>query len=118
MGIQARPHSFGVIMADTFQEVLNEDRDNIILNLNEFAAALSYRAIDETVTAFTGVPEEQVGALDDKQNKLFRFSASVAFTPERNGEITHAGDVWIIVDIRVDDLGMFEVRTIKPEARG
>lgn len=76
---------------------------------------------DSTITVF---PEEQVGALDDKQNKLFRFATSeLTNRPERGDRIyqtvsTPGGDVidqWWVVDVRVDDLGFYELRCIKAE---
>ena len=98
----------------TFKDQVDADRDNLFLNTDEFAVAVNYTAPDGTVTAITLIPDEQVGALDDKENMTFNISTD-ALLPVRGGRITYDGSDWTVVDIRSDGLSMYEIRAIAPD---
>lgn len=81
--------------------------------------AVSYKAVDGTVTALTSIYNELVGAMDDYGNAIFTIATDAAIgiaAPERGDEITFAGEQWTVVDVRDDEAGMAELRVIRGQA--
>ena len=77
---------------------------------------ISYKTVAGVVTTPQGIYNELVGALDDFGNAVFTLSTDASIgiaAPERGDEITFAGDQWTVVDVRDDEAGMAELRTIR-----
>lgn len=105
----------------TFRDHVDEDWDTVFLDTTEFAEAVTLHPVDGAADgsdAFTlnVVPEEQVGIINDQQNRLYRWQVS-DHDPRRGDRFEDSnGEFWTIVNIRRDGLGGVEVRAIAPYA--
>lgn len=114
----------------SFRDQVDTDWNNIGEGLDSegkvFSETITYdRASTGAQTSVTAFPEEQVGALDDKQNKLFRIRRANLTHPPERGDIIYQDvtvpdgstvtDKWWVVDVRIDDIGFYELRCIKAE---
>lgn len=100
-------------MADNFLDQLDEDMTNTFLNTTEFAATVTVTALDATTVTAPAAFVFEAGAVDEKERAKFYLADSV--TIARGYYITFAGERWIAVDIRPDELGMNEIRCDKAE---
>lgn len=79
----------------------------------EFSDQVTITATDGSTTTAMAVFVFQVGAVDEKERAVFYVADSA--TIKRAYKITFDSEVWEVVDVRPDGLGMLEVRCDKPE---
>lgn len=111
-------------MADTFDEQLDEDRDNAFLATSEFAELVTYLAV-ATQTTTNNVPcafEELSGGHENFHDQspasragIARISDDAIAAPVAGDQITRGGSVWTVVKVTSDGLGMHELRVLLPE---
>ncbi len=95
-------------MSDSFNDMLDDDMDNVFLNTLEFAAAITRTTLAGVTSSINAAFEFQVGAVDEKERAVFRVKDDVAWV--RGDYVTFNSEQFVVIDIRNDDLGMLELR--------
>jgi hypothetical protein len=62
----------------------------------------------------TIVFNEFVGAIDMKTRALFTAAAADLPSPRRGDSFVLSGEAWLIIDIRADEAGTYELRCDRP----
>ena len=116
----------------TFQDLINQDRDNVILNKNELAQDVIYTpdgGVNKTITAVLGDETELVqkggrGRLSTRTMQIqisLDATAGIA-TPNTDDSVTINGETWAIESIKkstnMAELGLVRITELDKGVRG